>query len=589
MFCTTCACSNLTGSAHCRACGSDLSKHRNEQPTSRTASTAGDRRGIRFALHGVALGAVIILLAGAANATRNDAPRWYARGEAALAAGGYRDALTAFAAAGDHRDATAREAALAAVVGPSELALREAADALAADDPERAIALVRPVLRTLPRDNAAAQLLREARSVRELDLRREADEAELGRDWLVVEDALVRLAALNPADETTADRLADVRRHHSPLILARDRALWLVGPDGSDDRLLLDDHPVAWPTWSPDRSRIAFTADGAGAGIDLFVFDLESGSARRLADGLRPYGGPVWSPDGDRIAFAAAGIDGPLSGGAEAGIRVVDVATGGVTDVSAGRVQNALYPSWSPDGERLAFVSREDEGGGYAVAPAAGPLDRDDPSISPTGELYVVDLASGRLDNLSRGRVAHPWRATWSPTGEGILVFTREPGMSYDRDHARLALVDATTGTIADVPTAGERITTPVWSPDGTRIAYAAGEHDVVVRAIGGGVRRVTLDSSISRFLAWSPDGRSLLAVAEGLGGPSYVIPLAAADRNGPAADLAPRPLRLPYDADRRQSGAPQWAPVHLAPDEAAPAVSGTSLDPSASSPLAHR
>ena len=101
-----------------------------------------------------------------------------------------------------------------------------------------------------------------------------------------------------------------------------------------------------------------------------------------------------------------------------------------------------------------------------------------------------------------------------------------------------------------------------------------------MVRSIGGSARRIDLDETISRFLAWSPDGSALIAVAEGPGRSSYLVPL-----DDPVA--APIPLWLEYDTDRRQSGGPQWSPARPADPPGPPSVAGTALDPAAKGPLA--
>ncbi len=423
----------------------------------------------------------------------------------------------------------------------------------------------------------------DARRLRDEALRLEAAAAEGRRDWLAAERALAALAAADPGDADSAVRLAAQRRAHAPLVFARDRMLWLAGPDGADERLLTDAVPAAWPTWSPDRGRVAFTSpEPGGGGIALYVVDVDGTGLTRLAGNLRPYAGPVWSPDGTRIAFAAEGgwadranqtaPDPP-------GVRVVEVATGRIVDVSGGRVRDALYPSWSPAGDRLAFVSRDpDSGGGFdPTAPGAGWSDAE----APPGEVYVATLATGAIANVSQGRVRNPWRAAWSPTDDRVLVYTRDPGMSYDRDRARVVLLDARTGALTTVPTGGERITMPVWAPDGARIAYVAGEGTVMVHDLGGGAQSVPLDTMISRFLAWSPDGSALVAVAEGAGRPSFLVPLPADPGTRPGTPVEePLPLTLEHDVDRRQAGAPQWGPTYPIAPPGPPSVAGTGLDP---------
>ncbi|CAA9586441.1 MAG: hypothetical protein AVDCRST_MAG19-4904 [uncultured Thermomicrobiales bacterium] len=575
MFCTACAAANPPASRSCRRCGNGLQGR--AAPVGRAAA-AGLRRRLAPVLYGLPV--LVLLTTGAAvyRAARAEPAAWYARAEAAVVAGSPTEALAAYTAAAGYRDAETRREAVAAAFAPHRAAYEAAVAAAEAGDDAAATALVAPVVAALPGYEEARLLLAHARAARADALWRQAAAAEGRRDWLAAERALAALAAVAPADANLDNRLAALRRAHAPLVFSRDRALYLVGPGGADERLFLDAVPAAWPTWSPDRTRVAFTSPEADGGIALYVVGTEGASPTRLAGGLRPYAGPVWSPDGARIAYAAAGGWGgrdAVGAPDPAGVRVVEVATGRVTDVTGGRVRDALYPSWSPGGDRLAFVSRAaDAGGGYDPPPASvDPVAPAPDGIAPAGEVYVATLATGAIVDVSGGRVLNPWRVAWSPADDRLLVYTRDPGMSYDRDRARLVLIDPVTGALRDLPTGGETVTMPVWSPTGDRLAYVAGQETVVIRAPDGETRRLDLGAPISRFLAWSPDAGALVAVAESAGSPSFLVPLDGDPR------AAPSPLRLDHDVDRRHAGAPQWSPTNPAPPPRPPTVAGTALD----------
>jgi dipeptidyl aminopeptidase/acylaminoacyl peptidase len=208
-------------------------------------------------------------------------------------------------------------------------------------------------------------------------------------------------------------------------------------------------------------------------------------------------------------------------------------------------------PRFSPDGTALAFLSDrrplvEDE-------PAA-PKDREDGT-----QVHLLPLSGGearRLTDLPRGVDAFEW----SPDGRSLVVRTTsfratheedrkargkpkppQPGDTPHSDYryfdrlqnmlngpgfiddkvAHLWLVDVETGAarrLTDGPTSDDDA---AWSPDGTRIAFAASrgrDHDLdwqfdvfVVEVTTGAVTRVT-DGSGCVFVApaWLPDGRTL-------------------------------------------------------------------------------
>ncbi|MCA9600510.1 MAG: PD40 domain-containing protein, partial [Myxococcales bacterium] len=121
-----------------------------------------------------------------------------------------------------------------------------------------------------------------------------------------------------------------------------------------DDRTtrLSDGLRAREPDVSPDDSRVAFTVNGAGT-THLAVAPLNEPSQRRLLVRSPRFGQvytPRWSPDGTRIAFSA------WEKGGFRDIRIVDVRTGAVTDVTRDRAMDT-GPAWSPDGRTLYFSS----------------------------------------------------------------------------------------------------------------------------------------------------------------------------------------------------------------------------------------
>ncbi len=192
------------------------------------------------------------------------------------------------------------------------------------------------------------------------------------------------------------------------------------------------------PALSPDRSRIAFSSNRGGT-YDLFLMDADGGQPRRLTTDAGTEGEPAWTPDGSRIVYTAT------PPGGQPQLYALRPDGQPPQALTAGPGGNHS-PAVSPDGRTLAFVSTRDGNQEIYTMPVdGGParrLTRTDrresyPRFLPNGDLLFAVERGGR----SRGSRVIRLAGT---EGEGVTVLeTDRPigGLAVSRDGGRIAYV----------------------------------------------------------------------------------------------------------------------------------------------------
>lgn len=577
MFCTDCATVNPLAAERCASCGARLGLPVPPPPHPPSSHPKTARFGRLRGKIGPALSLlplILVITAGGAVGARYRSEQStlaasYERAERALAAGDYDTAISAFAQAGDYRDAAARRLATLTEIAPHRDAYYDGAAALDAGRYDDAIAALLPVARALPTYEDVITLLAEARRQRDRGLARTVEIAVARHDWLAAERGLVQLAAADPEDTAVAARLDSVRRDHAPILFTRNAALYVIGPDLADEYLISDAVPAAAPAWSPDRSQIAFfsPAEDAVGVAKLYVIGADGSGLRKVADLAVMDWWPAWSPDGTRIAFTSLASFNIAGERGIASTHVVDLTTGVETDLTSSRFTSATSVTWSPTGDRVAFVSQR-------VYNSIGLG-----NVRATeGEVFVADLATGELTSITGDRLPAVDRVTWSPTEDKLLAYARE-GTTATTGQTRTSihLIDLTTGNIEQLTQRTQNVGPPYWSPDGTRFAFVEGATDqgnsvVRVRWLGG--RReagIGVPHSITLMLTWAPDGKALIAMASDPDLGSSLIPLL----DGPGSQVD---LPIVFDLDDNL-GPLQWSPSNPAPQPSTPSFGGTALD----------
>ena len=151
--------------------------------------------------------------------------------------------------------------------------------------------------------------------------------------------------------------------------------IYVMDADGNNQRRLTNNpNEDRYPSWSPDGERIAFSAtrDGHfenkfGVTDEIYVMDADGQNEQRLTDNRNNDWDPVWSPDGSRIAFSADRKGDAVS----FDIYVMDADGGNQQKLTNHRAWDGS-PSWSPNSERIVFWSLRDEKGEIYVMDANG-------------------------------------------------------------------------------------------------------------------------------------------------------------------------------------------------------------------------
>lgn len=249
--------------------------------------------------------------------------------------------------------------------------------------------------------------------------------------------------------------------------------------------------PTATPTPPLVVARTLPSITYMGRDVDqnwlIYVMNADGSGATALSPGGGDDTSPIWSPDGQKIVFVSR-----RDGNRE--IYAMDPDGQNMVNITRHPADD-WTPAWSPDGTRLAISSFRE--GSWEIF-VMDMVCLNEPESCPDSLIQLTADGNGNLSPV------------WSPDGSRF-VFNSKTNGNWD-----VYTMAADGSDIRQVTTAPENDLAPAWSPDGTQIAFETnrdGNVEIyVVDADGGVARNITnLPSADDHGPTWSPDGQQIV------------------------------------------------------------------------------
>jgi Tol biopolymer transport system component len=296
--------------------------------------------------------------------------------------------------------------------------------------------------------------------------------------------------------------------------------IYTIGSDGSAKARATGNSMVEGTfDYSPDGKYIAFeTYLDAEENSEIYRMNSDGSDVTRLTTRKQNDWGPIWSPDGSKILFTSD------LGNHNWEIYVMNADGSGLVDLSNSSNFDT-DPAWSPDSSRIAYKS----------SPWINAQDVFDASVNENSYIRVAKTdGSGRMKLPLPESHGSPSAPEWSPDDGSQIAFNcgttlTETGSDVSISPYQGVCVAAADGTSVtriystkiEVNAAVQYYPDPVWSPDGSRLAFVGRLEDgttqiFTMNPTGSDLTQLTNSPlEVKSSLSWSPDGKRMLFLTQ--------------------------------------------------------------------------
>jgi Tol biopolymer transport system component len=284
--------------------------------------------------------------------------------------------------------------------------------------------------------------------------------------------------------------------------LENQGALYLLDLESREERRLTGREEIitlySGFSWSPVTRKFVYVAGLMGE-AEIYTVDIAGRHRQRLTHNMLEESFPSWSPDGTRIAFLGRGVLGESD---DTALRAYVMSADGSgqrlliddPDVLSG----AVY--WSPSGKQVALLV-------VSSQTASG--------RPPVHDILVIDVTSGE-EVLRVADGSDHLSLAWSHNGDRLAFSSNQEG-EYE-----LYTVEVDSGRQTKIGDASG-ILSARWSPDDQWISFTANSGDVfdvyIVQSDDRNLINLTNDQAYDVDGGWSPDGRMIVFMSAEAGG----------------------------------------------------------------------